>query len=60
MVHRKEIDIAASVFSITAQRKTVVDFCTPIFYEESAVIIRKPDEEDKLLLFFKPYKWQVG
>ena len=57
----KEVDLAVGPFTITADRKEVVDFLTPIWRERLTLLMRKPEHDamESMLIIFKPFKWQV-
>ena len=55
----QEVDFAAAVFSITAARQEVIDFCSPIYLDDSAVIMKKPSESNRLFLYLQPFKFEV-
>lgn len=45
---------------MTADRFDIVDYTTPIAYQESAVLIRVPDRKDYVAhIFMKAFGWKV-
>ncbi|XP_065921635.1 glutamate receptor ionotropic, kainate 2-like isoform X2 [Magallana gigas] len=55
MVMRGEADIAVGPFTITAERRKVVDFIYPFQEEGSGIIVRKVDNEaDRIFRVFSP------
>ncbi|KAI0208463.1 Glutamate receptor ionotropic, delta-1 [Lamellibrachia satsuma] len=59
MVHRKDADMAAAGLTITADRRTAVDFSFPYWEEPSGILIRRPGEGSKILSLLKPLQWSV-
>lgn len=58
-VMREKIDFAAAGFSITAARQMVVDFSAPFFRDQSVILMKLPEGNDKLRLYLKPFRWEV-
>ncbi|KAK3794516.1 hypothetical protein RRG08_003667 [Elysia crispata] len=42
-VARQEVDMIVAPIGITEARESVIDFTSPFFYDDSAVILKKPD-----------------
>ncbi|KAK7489272.1 hypothetical protein BaRGS_00019524 [Batillaria attramentaria] len=60
MLTRKEVDVALSVFTLTAERSSVADATTPINHDSSVIIFRKePNGEDIRSFFLQPFQTPV-
>ncbi|KAK7489273.1 hypothetical protein BaRGS_00019525 [Batillaria attramentaria] len=62
MLTMKEVDVALSVFTLTAGRSSVVDATTPINHDSSVVIFRKEpagEDVDILTFFLQPFQTPV-
>ena len=53
----QKIDFAAAGFSVTASRQSVIDFVSPYYSDESVVIIHRPLDDNKVLLFAQPFRY---
>ncbi|CAD5116620.1 DgyrCDS5493 [Dimorphilus gyrociliatus] len=58
-VIRGEVDFASASFSITAARQFVGDFAAPYFRDQSVIIMKLPEGNDKLRLYLKPFRPEV-
>lgn len=58
-VQMEEVDFAAAGFSITAPRQSIVDFAEPYFRDQSVMLMKLPDGNNKLKLYMKPFRFEV-
>ncbi|KAG7170324.1 Glutamate receptor ionotropic, delta-2-like 21, partial [Homarus americanus] len=59
VVARQEAHLAIDEITITAARKTVVDFTRPYFMESSACISRAPEEKSRAFAVLSPFTTEV-
>ena len=55
----QEADLSGPGLTITADRKTVVDFSVPFWEEPTVVLLKHSAKDTKLFSLFKPLHWMV-
>ncbi|KAL3860944.1 hypothetical protein ACJMK2_007039 [Sinanodonta woodiana] len=59
-LERQEVDMVVTSLSIQSERKEVMDFTYPFYYDYTTVLLKKTDpEKTKWMTLLKPFKWQV-
>ena len=51
--------MSGSVFFMTPERSQVVDYSSPVFFEEHRILYKRPEIEPDFLGFIKPFTLQV-
>ncbi|GFN97068.1 glutamate receptor [Plakobranchus ocellatus] len=60
MLQKKEIDISVAALMITPERAEVMDATFPYYYDNVAVLYKRPDPKENLWqTYFYPFKQQV-
>ncbi|ELT97989.1 hypothetical protein CAPTEDRAFT_211454 [Capitella teleta] len=61
MVQRKEVDLAVGPFSVTAERREVIDYLISVKRERLALMMKKPDHNvlQSAILVFKPFRFDI-
>lgn len=59
-VRQKEVFLGAGAFIITAERKRIINFTTPIGIEPYTFLVARPQELSRALLFLSPFAGDVS
>ena len=51
--------MSGSVFFVTTERSEVIDYSTPVFFEEHRIVYKRPKIEANLAGFVKPFNFNV-
>ena len=55
----QEVDFAVGSFTISAQREAVIDFTTPFYFGDVAMMMKLSSDEDNMFGYTKPFSIQV-
>ncbi|KAK7065310.1 hypothetical protein SK128_004415 [Halocaridina rubra] len=55
MIQRKEVDFALGPLGVSGKRSTVVDFSTPLFFDQQVISYSRPKLEPDLIGFIRPF-----
>ncbi|KAL3860943.1 hypothetical protein ACJMK2_007038 [Sinanodonta woodiana] len=59
-LERQEVDMVAAPLSTQSERKEVMDFTYPFYYDYTTVLLKKTDPvKNKWMTLLKPLQWQV-
>ncbi|KAL3861014.1 hypothetical protein ACJMK2_007107 [Sinanodonta woodiana] len=59
-LERQEVDMVVAALSIQSERKQVMDFSYPFYYDHRTVLVKKIDPgKTKWMTLLKPMPWQV-
>ncbi|KAL3861015.1 hypothetical protein ACJMK2_007108 [Sinanodonta woodiana] len=59
-LERQEVDMVAAPLSTQSERKEVMDFTYPFYYDYTTILLKKTDPvKNKWMTLLKPLQWQV-